>query len=86
MSRMIPISVEGDESFSVGITGPGGTAPAVELSATETSVTTSIADNDTATWSITGDTGVDEGSTASYTISLSSILEYSFINMLEMYL
>ena len=39
------------------------------------SVTTTITDTDTATWSISGDTGVTEGGTASYTVQLAGTLQ-----------
>ena len=39
------------------------------------SVTTTITDTDTATWSIIGDTGVTEGGTASYTVQLAGTLQ-----------
>ena len=60
---------------------PGGTAAACIPFATgdvtlgASSVTTTIASADVATWSITGSANVNEGANASYTVSLSGTLQ-----------
>ena len=74
------VLIEGPEQFEIILSNPGSTTGAsIEVSATMGSVTTTI--NDTiglggaadgpAEWSITGDTSVNEGVTASYLVSLS---------------
>ena len=64
---------EGDESFTVELANPGSSTGAAILLGND-SVTTLINDNDASAWSITGDTSVDEGDMAQYTISLSGAL------------
>ena len=52
--------VEGDETYTVALATPTSTTgSAIALGANDT-VTTTIIDNDTATWSITGETSVTE--------------------------
>ncbi|MDF1741763.1 MAG: Calx-beta domain-containing protein, partial [Verrucomicrobiales bacterium] len=69
------ILVEGPEEFSVTISNANSiTGGDVQLGMA-TTVTTTIIDNDTATWSITGGGNVNEGATGSYTISLDGILQ-----------
>ncbi len=63
--------VEGPENYTVTLSTPGTTTNAnIQLDAGNSSVVTAIADNDLATWSIAGDTNVNEGADATYTISL----------------
>ncbi len=63
--------IEGPEDLTVALSGAATTTgAAVSISAAENSVTTTIIDNDTATWSITGDATVGEGATAQYTVVL----------------
>src|SRR5690606_2695524 len=68
--------VQGADAFAGSIATPASTTGAtVELHATDTLVTTTITDNDTATWSISGATSVNEGAAASYTINLGGTLQ-----------
>lgn len=72
----LPISddslIEGNESFSLSLTDPVSTTDAnVALHGSQNSVATSIADNDSGEWSVAGSAAVDEGGSATYTISLS---------------
>ena len=67
--------VEGDEDYTVSITMPGSTTGSDVVTGAATSVTTTITDNDTAIWSITGDATVDEGATAQYTLALNGTLQ-----------
>lgn len=69
---------EGPENFSINLSGANSTTGANVQIATAT-VTTTIDDrsgagSDQVTWSISGDSTVDEGGTASYTISLAGVL------------
>ena len=69
--------VEGAESYTVALASPSSTSgSAIALGASST--VTTIIDNDTATWSITGETSVTEdpavNNTASYTVSLAGEL------------
>ena len=66
--------IEGDEDYTVSISNPGSTTGG-DIDAGMTLVTTTITDNDAAEWSIVGDTLVDEGGTAQYTIRLDGILQ-----------
>ncbi len=66
---------EGVEDYSVSISSPASTTGSDTALGGATSVTTTITDNDTATWSITGDAAVDEGATAQYTIALAGTLQ-----------
>ena len=65
--------VEGDESFTVAISSPGSTTGAAVTGTG--SVSTTITDNDTATWSLTGSSSATEGTDASYTLSLAGVLQ-----------
>ena len=67
--------IEGDEDYTASIANPGSNSGSTVVLGTTTSVTTTITDNDQATWSITGDTNVAEGATAQYTIGLSGTLQ-----------
>ena len=70
--------VEGDESYTVALATPTSTTGSAIALGTESTVTTTITDNDTATWSITGETSVTESAvnnTASYTVSLAGTLQ-----------
>ena len=49
--------------------------PGVAVSGTVYTVTTTITDNDVATWSLTGPAGVSEGATATYTLALAGTLQ-----------
>ncbi len=67
--------VEGPESYTVALSNPGTTTNApIALDAANSAITT-ITDANTATWSLTGDTGVTEGSNASYTVHLAGTLQ-----------
>ncbi|MGB7325827.1 MAG: Calx-beta domain-containing protein [Rubripirellula sp.] len=62
--------VEGPEKFTVTLSNPDTTTGAdIQLGAAG-SVETTIADNDLATWSVTGSATVTEGADATYTIKL----------------
>ena len=69
--------VEGDETYTVALATPTSTTgSAIALGANNT--VTTIIDNDTATWSITGETSVTESAvnnTASYTVNLGGTLQ-----------
>ena len=68
-------SVEGSETYTVALANAGSTTgAAVTLSAND-DVTTTIVDNDTASWSIAGSASVTEGDDASYTVSLAGTLQ-----------
>ena len=70
--------VEGNESYSVALSAPTTTATgaAVVIAPAATSVTATILDNDTATWSITqASSTVTEGSADSYTVHLAGTLQ-----------
>ena len=63
--------IEGDERLSVILANPAsatGLSPTISM--TQSAVTTTIIDNDLATWTISGDTAVDEGAVAQYTVVL----------------
>ena len=66
--------VEGDEDFVFAISSPGSTTGA-DIATGNTSVTTTIIDNDTAIWNLVGASVVGEGATAQYTLSLSGTLQ-----------
>ena len=66
--------VEGPEQYTVALTISGQHDRRSAVVGTG-SVTTTITDTDTATWSISGDTGVTEGGTASYTVHLAGTLQ-----------
>ena len=67
--------IEGDENYSISIFNPDSTTGSAISTTGTTAVTTLIADNDLATWSLTGDTTVGEGATAEYTVSLAGTLQ-----------
>ena len=76
LSAIDDVLIEGDEAFTIELSNADGTVPgSVMIDPSAQSVTTTIIDNDTLTWGITGSTSVDEGGTATYTISLDGILE-----------
>ena len=63
--------VEGPESYTVALASPGSTTGSAIALGTNSTVTT-IIDNDTATWSLTGETSVTESAVnnpASYTVA-----------------
>ena len=69
--------VEGEESYTVALATPTSTTGSAIALGADSTVTT-IIDNDTATWSITGETSVTESAdnnTASYTVSLGGTLQ-----------
>src|SRR6185369_10935466 len=65
--------VEGPEQYTVSLSSPGSTTGANVVGSG--SVQTAIADANTATWSLSGDTGVSEGNAASYTVHLDGTLQ-----------
>jgi hypothetical protein len=69
--------VEANETVTVTLTGFGAHDPDITLNPTPANLTAAvtIADNDTATWSINGSSSVNEGSSASYTVSLAGTLQ-----------
>ena len=70
--------VEGSESYSVALSAPAtnATGAAVAIAPTATSVTTTIIDNDTQTFSLTqAGTTVNEGSADTYTVHLSNPID-----------
>ena len=68
------VLVEGDEDFRVSITNARSTTGG-EIATGTTAVTTTIIDNDSAAWSITGDASVVEGVDAKYTVNLVGTLQ-----------
>ena len=68
-------TVEGSEDFTVSIANPGTSTGSDIATAGPTLVTTTITDNDTATWSITGDATVAEGADAKYVVNLAGTLQ-----------
>ena len=66
--------IEGDESFTISIASPDSTT-GVDTAVGMTSVTTTITDNDVAIWNLIGDTSVNEGAAAQFTISLDGVLQ-----------
>ena len=64
--------VEGPEQYSVSLSNPGSTSGA-NVAGTG-SVTTTIIDTNAATWSISGDASVTEGTAANYTVHLAGTL------------
>ena len=65
--------MEANENYKVVLSNPGSSSGDVTLGTSE--VTTTITSADTATWSISGDATVAEGSAASYTVSLAGTLQ-----------
>ena len=69
------VLVEGPENFTVSIANPGSTTGGDIAVGGSSTITTTITDNDIATWSITGDPIVDEGADAKYTVNLNGTLQ-----------
>ena len=69
-------NVEGSENYTVALSAPttSATGAAVAIGGTG-SVVTTILDNDTATWSLSGPSSVTQGSAAIYTVELNGTLE-----------
>ena len=67
--------VEGSEDFTVSIANPGTTTGSDVVTGGPTTVTTTITDSDVATWSITGDATVGEGSDAKFVVNLAGTLQ-----------
>ena len=67
--------VEGSEDFTVSIANPGSSTGSDVATGGPTTVTTTITDNDVATWSITGDATVAEGADAKYVVNLAGTLQ-----------
>ena len=67
--------VEGNEDFQVSIANPGSASGSDVVTSSPTIVVTTITDNDEVIWSLTGDTVVDEGGTAQYTVALGGVLQ-----------
>ena len=67
--------IEATEDYTVLIFNPGSTTGSDVIAGGTTAVTTSIIDNDTAIWNLTGDATVAEGSTASYSLALNGTLQ-----------
>src|SRR5262245_63351113 len=65
--------VEGPEQYTVSLSSPGSTTGSNVVGSG--SVQTIIADANTATWSLSGDTGVTEGNAASYTVHVDDTLQ-----------
>ncbi len=68
-------SVEGSEDYRVSIANPGTTTGSDVVTGGPTVVTTTIFDNEIATWSIAGDSSVGEGANAKYTVNLAGALQ-----------
>lgn len=62
---------EGNERLIVALSNPGSTTGAATTVSTNSSVTTTLVDNDLSQWSITGPTQGNEGQTVQYQIALS---------------
>ena len=67
--------VEGPETYTVSIGNPGTTTGSDVATGGPTTVTTTITDNDIATFSIMGDPTVAEGADAKYTLELNGTLQ-----------
>src|SRR5262249_40981799 len=67
--------VEGPEDYTLTISAAGSPTGATVVLGAQTTVTTTITDNDTATWSLTGGASVAEGAAASYTLALAGTLQ-----------
>src|SRR5262249_14050165 len=68
--------VEGPEQYRVNLASPGsGTGSSIVLDPNQASVTTTINDANTATWSLIGSSSVTEGNAASYTVHLAGTLQ-----------
>ena len=68
------VLVEGTEGYVVSISNPASTTGSDVVAGT-TFVATDIIDDDTAIWSLTGDTNTAEGNNAQYTLSLNGTLQ-----------
>ena len=66
--------VEGDEDYRIAISAPVSSTGG-EILTGATSVTTTIIDDDSAEWNITGDPAVTEGADAKYTVNLTGTLQ-----------
>ena len=74
------VLVEGDENYQIAISNPASTTGSeivtgIGFATTDTIVTTTIIDDDSATWSLSGSSTVDEGAIAQYTIALAGTLQ-----------
>ena len=69
------VFVEGSEDFTVSIANPASTTGSDIATGGPTTVTTTITDNDVATWSITGDPTVGEGDDAKFVVNLAGTLQ-----------
>ena len=78
--------IEGDEDFQVSIANPGSTTGSDVFTGGPTIVTTTITDNDVATWSITGDPTVVEGADAKYTVNLAGTLQAGETATIELHI
>ena len=78
--------VEGDEDFIVSIANPGTTTGSAVVTGGPTVVTTTITDNDVATWSITGDATVGEGADAKYIVNLAGTLQAGETATIELHI
>ena len=78
--------VEGDEDFQVSIANPGTTTGSAVVTGGPTIVTTTITDNDVATWTITGDPIVGEGADAKYTVNLAGTLQAGETASIELHI
>ena len=78
--------VEGSEDFIVSIANPGTTTGSAVVTAGPTVVTTTITDNDVATWSITGDATVAEGADAKYIVNLAGTLQAGETASIELHI
>src|SRR5262249_598614 len=67
--------VEGPEDYTLTISAAGSPTGATVVLGAQTTVTTTITDNDTATWSLTGTTSITEGNDATYTVHLAGTLQ-----------
>ena len=80
------VFVEGSENFTVSIANPASTTGSDIATGGTTTVTTTITDNDVATWSITGDAVVGEGDDAKYTVSLAGTLQAGETATIELHI
>ena len=80
------VLVEGDEDFTVSIANPGTTTGSAVVTGGPTVVTTTITDNDVATWSITGDATVGEGADAKYIVNLAGTLQAGETATIELHI
>lgn len=78
--------VEGSEDYQVSIANPGSTTGSAVATSGPTIVMTTITDNDTASWGITGDTTVGEGTNAKYTLDLAGTLQAGETATIELYI